>query len=456
MNWRYTVAELARIVHAPSPAQDAEFSGVSTDTRTLQPGQIFIALPGANFDGNKFVAEAFAKGAAAAVSQIAFADKPCVVVQDPLKALQAFAAHHRGRLSLPVIAITGSCGKTTAKDCIAAVLGANYRVVKTQGNFNNEIGCPLSLLQLEADTERAVIEMGANHKGEIAHLCRLARPTEAAITLVAPAHLEGFGSIENVAAAKAEIMEGLSSDGFFYVNADNPWCSEIGRRFSGGKCYFGHSGDVVVEHQEQDASGEMVADIRPIGRLRLPLAVPAQITNVLLAVAAGLRHGVTEFEAPLRRALEHAARFRIRRIGVLEVLDDSYNANPASMAAALEALAERPGGGARIAALGDMLELGEAAARLHREAGEAAGRRGVKHLFAYGAHAHDMIEGALAAGVAHAEALNDHAAIASAVHAVAHPGDSFLIKGSRGTRMETILPELRALYNDPETENARH
>ncbi|HPO13046.1 MAG TPA: UDP-N-acetylmuramoyl-tripeptide--D-alanyl-D-alanine ligase [Candidatus Hydrogenedentes bacterium] len=456
MNWRYTASELARIVNAPAPARDAAFSGVSTDTRTLEPGQVFFALPGTNFDGNKFVAEAFAKGAAGVVSQIALADRPCVVVEDPLKALQVLAAHHRGRFSLPVIAITGSCGKTTAKDCISAVLGAKYRVIKTQGNFNNEIGCPLSLLQLDADTERAVIEMGANHLGEIAHLCRLARPTEAAITLVAPAHLEGFGSIENVAAAKAEIMEGLSPDGFFYVNADNAWCSEIGGRFSGGKCYFGHSGDVVVDRQEWDASGEMVVDIRPIGRLRLPLAVPAQIANVLLAVAVGLHHGVTEFEAPLRGALEHAARFRVSRIGVLEVLDDSYNANPASMAAALEALGARPGGGARIAALGDMLELGAAARRLHREIGEAAGRWGVKHLFAYGAHAHDMIEGALAAGVPHAEAVQDHAAIASAVHAVAHPGDSFLIKGSRGTRMETILPELRALYKEPAAENARH
>ncbi len=456
MAWKYTASELARIVNAAPTALDAECSGVSTDTRTLRPGQVFFALSGENFDGNRFVPEAFAKGASAAVAQVSLGDKPCIVVENPLEALQRFAAHHRKQFTVPVIAITGSCGKTTAKDCVAAVLETKYRVVKTQGNLNNEIGCPLSLLQLEADTQRAVIEMGANHAGEIARLCALARPTESAITLVAPAHLEGFGSIENVAAAKAEIMEALPPDGFFYVNTDNEWCAQIGERFQGSKCYFGHAGDVVVKQWDWDPSGEMILDIRPIGPVRLPLAVPAQITNVLLAIAVGLRHGVTAFEAPLRTALEHAARFRIGRVGPLEVLDDSYNANPASMKAALEALAARPGKGARMAALGDMLELGPDAPQLHREIGEIAGRCGVSRLFGLGAYAHDMIEGALAAGTPHADVIQDHAAIARAVHSVARPGDSLLIKGSRGTRMENILPPLRALYGEPETGTTRH
>src|SRR5690606_11767586 len=210
------------------PGRAVTFEAVSTDTRTLAPGQVFFALSGENFDGNRFVGEAFAKGAAAAVVREAAGDGPCLVVPDPLKALQAFAAYHRNRYPIPLFALTGSCGKTGVKDLTAAVLGSRWNVVKTPGNLNNDIGCPLSLLRIDEKTDMAVIEMGANHAGEIAELCRIARPTESAITLVAPAHLEGFGTVENVARAKAEIVEGLPGDGTFYVNADNPWCVKIG------------------------------------------------------------------------------------------------------------------------------------------------------------------------------------------------------------------------------------
>lgn len=448
MGWRYTVDELARILKAVPLGSAEAFTSVSTDSRTVGPGQVFFALKGDQFDGNLFVAAALAKGAVAAVTTQS-GEGPRIVVPDPLAALQGFAAEHRKRYEIPVFGLTGSCGKTTTKDLLAAVLATRYQVVRTRGNLNNEIGCPLSLLQIGPDTDFAVIEMGANHRGEIARLCEIARPTESAVTMVAPAHLEGFGSIENVAAAKGEIVEGLPPGGRFYENTDDPWCVRIAERHPGPKTRFGRTGDVVLEQCSFAPDGEMVLDVRPVGRLRLPLLVRAHASNVLLAIAAGLQHGVTEFEEPLREACRRSTRLRRLQIGPMEVLDDTYNANPASMTAALEALAARPGGGLRIAALGAMLELGEAAAALHGQVGEAAARCGVTHLFVRGPHAADMIAGARAGGVPHAEAIDDHAAMAEAICSVAQPGSCLLLKGSRGMKMERVLEALQARYGAP-------
>lgn len=442
MGWTYTLGQLASALGARWEGADPAFSSVSSDTRTLRRGEVFFALSGERFDGNEFVAEAFAKGACAAVCARDLAAGPCLVVADPLQALQRFAAYHRSQYAIPVLALTGSCGKTTTKDLTAAALGSKHRVVKTQGNLNNEIGCPRSLLQIDGDTDMAVVEMGANHRGEIARLCALARPTESAITLIAPSHLEGFGSVEGVAAAKAEIVEGLPADGVFYVNADDPWCVKIAEGFGGEQIRFGRTGDVALEACGFEESGEMRLRIRPIGELRLPLFCRAHAHNVLLAVAVGLRHGVTEFEGPLRAALDATTRFKVYRLGPLQVIDDTYNANPRSMEAALQGLADRPGNGARIAALGEMLELGDAAADFHRAVGEYAGRSGVRWLFARGPHACDMIAGARSAQAAHAEVIEDHHAMAEAIHRVAQPGDTLLVKGSRGMKMEEVFEAL--------------
>ncbi len=453
MSWRYTLPELARILGVPDTGVAGVFDGVSTDTRSLTPGQVFFALKGDNFDGNRFAADALRRRAAAAVVTEA-CDEPHLLVKDGLEALQQFAAHHRAHYEIPLIAITGSCGKTSAKDFAAALLRTRREVVKTQGNLNNEIGCPLSLLQIDGVTEVALIEMGANHEGEIAQLCRLARPTESAVTMVAPAHLEGFGSVEKVAEAKGEIAEALGANGVFYENVDDPWCGRIAGRFPGEKVRFGSVGDVRLVRCALGAGGELELEIDPVGRLCLPLPVPAQAANVLLAVAIGLRHGVEEFEGPLREACARSTRFCLVEVGPFEVLDDTYNANPASMAAALEALASRPGEGARIAVLGEMLELGEGAGRLHEEVGEVAGQRGVSHLFARGPHASVMIEAARRAGVPHAEAIEDHGAMAGAIREAAPAGGAVLIKGSRGMRMECVLRALRELISEePELEN---
>ena len=445
MDWQYQLAELAEMVGAPAPAATTAFRDISTDSRTIQPGTVFFALSGERFDGAEFVGDAFSKGACAAVTAKAHGAGPCIVTEDPLAALQRFAAKHRARYKIPLLALTGSCGKTSTKDLIAAVLGTKYRVVKTQGNLNNEIGCPLSLLHIDDGTDFAVIEMGANHVGEIANLCAIAQPTEAAITLVAPAHLEGFGSIENVAKAKGEIVENLGDNGVFYVNNDDAWCRRIAQHFAGRKVRFGKQGDVALKACDFDANGEMRLDLDPVGVLRLPLFCAAHASNVMLAVAAGLEHGVTDFEAPLRDAAAKTSRFCIVQAGGLEIIDDTYNANPASVKAALDALRMRPGGGARIVALGDMLELGESARRLHAETGEYVGQSGASHLFARGDFAQAVVDGARAAGVIQAEVINDHADMAHAIAAVAKPGDILLVKGSRGMQMEKVVQSLQEL-----------
>lgn len=455
MGWHYTLAELASIIGTEAPSANPVFHAVSKDTRTLQPGDVYFALKGEQFDGEAFVANAFAAGASAAVCTAPHDEGDCLVVPDALAALQQFAAHHRNRFSVPIVAITGSCGKTTAKDFTAALLATRYTVTKSEGNLNNEIGCPLSILNLNDDTGIAVLEMGANHMGEIRSLCSWARPTEAAITMIAPAHLEGFGSIDRVAEAKSEIAQSLSAEGVFYVNNDDPRCVAIAKKLDCEIASFGTGGHVALRDYRRREDGEVDLQIDPIGAIRLPIACRAHVTNVLLAVAVGLRHGVDEFEGPLRDALRHATRFTLRKMGPLHIIDDTYNANPASMKAALDALHEQPGNGERWAALGDMLELGEDAAAFHEEIGAHAAELGTVRVYARGEHAPDMVRGAQNAGLTQAEVYPDTASIAHAIAGSAPPGAIVLIKGSRGLQMENVIKELEQIFATDEPSDER-
>lgn len=453
MAWSYSVKEIANIVGADPLDRDAVCTGVSTDTRTLQPGDVFFALTGEHFDANRFLNEAFEKGASAAVMSDRNADShgPCIRVDDPLHALQRFARDHRRRYDIPLIAITGSSGKTSSKDLIAAVLETRFTLAKTRGNLNNAIGCPLSLLRIDSGTDVAVIEMGANHPGEIRELCDIAAPTEAAITLIGASHLEGFGTLEGVASAKAEIVESLPESGIFYVNTDDARCVTIANAYSGRKIYYGTQTDahdrldVALQSSSTDPEGSMRLTIDPIGEISIPLFSRAHIVNVLLAVSLGLQHGVTEFEDPIREACKEPARFNVFTVGGVVLLDDTYNANPVSMRAALEALHDHPAPGSRIAALGDMGELGPESTRFHTELGRLAGELGVSTVFARGAHACATIAGAEEAGVAHTATLDDHAEIAKAIHEIVRPGDVVLVKGSRSLAMEHVVRHLTHL-----------
>jgi len=458
MSLDYTLAELAAWVGAPplDPDQGAiRFQAVSTDTRTIQPGDVFFALTGERFDGNRFVADAFQKGAVAAVCRISAPGGVCLVVDDPQAALQRLAAHHRARSNATVIAITGSCGKTTTKNMLREVLEGLGPVAATRGNFNNEIGCPLSLLDISRDCRFAVIEMGANHVGEIRRLCEMALPDESIVTLVAPAHLEGFGSIEDVARAKEEIREGLRPGGVFYANVDNPYCAAMADRHEGPVVRFGSDprSNVRLIAAERLADGRLRALIDPVGELLLNLPVRAQLTSVLACVAVGLRHGVPDLKQRVEAACARADRMRVRRIGPLTVLDDTYNANPASMRAALETLAEMPGTGARAAALGSMFELGKDAPGMHYEIGTLAARLGVERLYALGPDARHYAAGARDAGMARVMVCEDHDTMASAVIGDARQGDLLLVKGSRGTRMEQLVDRLATRWGEAHPES---
>ena len=450
MPWSYPLRTIAEALGVSTPTVDATITGISTDTRTLSPGDLFVALKGESFDGNAFVQDALAKGAVAAIAAAPGADPArTLVVEDGLAALQSLAAWHRAQFDIPVFALTGSCGKTTTKDLVAGALGARFRVMKTHGNLNNEIGLPHSLFRIDDTTEMAVMEMGANHQGEIARLCEIARPTESAITMVGEAHLEGFGgTLADVARAKGEIMRGLPSDGTFYANQDDPHCKAIGEAYGGRVVTFGTSGDVVLEQCGFDERGELALTISPIGGIRLPVHTRAWSHNILLAVAVALDHGVDDVEEPLRAACEGLTRVKVSMIGPLRVIDDSYNANPGSMRAAFQTLADLTNGhgGKRIAALGEMKELGEHAPELHRKTGAAAAAFGVTHCYCYGPHAAYLAEGAQGAGIDPAEALDSHAAIAERIAAIAEPGDTLLVKGSRGVTMEKVMDALKAHY----------
>lgn len=440
--WSYTQDELVNATGGVYSGEPFTFSSVSKDTRTIKPGDLYFALSGEKFDGNDFSEDALSKGACAAVTTRDVVSGKCVVVPDVQRALQDLASHHRSRFDLPVMAITGSCGKTSCKELISAVLSTKFNVVKTQGNLNNEIGCPLSILQIDDTTDFVVLEMGANHHGEIARLCEIARPTESTITMVGAAHLEGFGSLDDVAKAKSEIMSGLPESGRYYINADDPRCVAVGEQFPGQKIRFGAGGDVSLREWAFDHNGDMVLDIDPIGTLRLPLYVPAHAQNVLLAVAVGLQHGVTEFQDSLSAACRNATRFKVYTRDGIEIIDDTYNANPSSMEVAFEALGARPGSGARIAVLGAMLELGPQSAELHRKTGTALGKHGITKVLVRGPFANELVAGAIASGVASAAVVEDHAEMASELASVIQKGDTLLFKGSRGMAMEKAIEAL--------------
>lgn len=453
----YTLEELAGMLGVEQPASEnagIRFHAVSTDSRTIRPGEIFFALSGERFDGNRFVADAFAKGAVAAVCRNPAPGGVCLLTDDPCKALQRLAAYHRSRSRAVVIAVTGSCGKTTTKNMLREILEGLGPVAATQGNLNNEIGCPLSLLQIGPDSRYAVIEMGANHPGEIRRLCELAAPDEAIVTMVAPAHLEGFGSIEAVARAKEEIREGLRPGGVFYANADDPSCAAMAERHTGPVVRFGSAprADVRLTAAERLPDGRLRAVIEPVGELLLHLPVRAQLTSVLACAAVGLRHAVPRLKERLEAACIRADRARLHWIGPLIVLDDTYNANPASMRAALEALTELRGAGGAAAALGSMFELGPAAPALHREIGALAVRLGVERMYTLGPNAGDYVAGAREAGMTRVMACADHEAIARAVIDDAKCGDVLLVKGSRGTRMELLIARLVEHWGETEPE----
>lgn len=456
-----TMDEVARATGgALEGAGGTALTGVSIDSRTIRAGELFVAISGPRFDGHDFVADAVAGGAAGVVvhRDLPPVGAPLVRVADTTAALGALAAHVRAQADAPIVAITGSAGKTTTKEMTAWLLAARGEVLKTEGNLNNQYGLPLSLLRLRPQHTAAVLELGMSAPGELRALSALARPDVAVITMVAPVHLEFFDSVDAIAAAKAEILEGLPEGGVAVLNGDDPRLRRIGQAHRGRVVWFGkdRACDVSAENWRGTVNG-MRFDLRLAGRtldVALPLAGPHFMMNFLAAAAVAHWLGIAP-ETIAERALSlkpAARRGEVARLGSgITLLDDSYNSNPAAVEAAVGALA-LAARGRRVAFLGDMLELGPGGPELHRQTGAAvAGRLDV--MVAAGELGREFLEGARRAGLPDTalHAFPDSAAAAQAAPAIVRAGDAVLVKGSRGVRMEKVVEALRAHFGAAET-----
>jgi len=427
---------------------DRQFSGVSTDSRRIGRGELFIALRGPRFNGNEFVGAALAAGAAGAVVD-AQNDTPLaqIVVGDTQAALMQAAAAARAGFAGTVVGVAGSNGKTTVKEMIAAILGEAGSTLATLGNLNNHIGVPLTLLRLTPAARFAVIEIGANHPGEVANLAQLARPEIGIVTNAGAEHLEGFGSLEGVARAEGELFAALPGDGVAVLNADDAFAALWRGMTAAPVSSFGFSDDADVRAEELsarlDADGlrTQFALIAPQGRTRvvLKLAGMHNVVNALGAAAVALAAGasLSQVAAGLARveAVSGRLQFRARPDGVW-IIDDSYNANPSSMRAALDVLAALGGRGWFV--VGDMGELGDYAEQSHVELGELARERGVERLFATGPLSALSVE-AFGKGAAW---YPDADSLARAVSAELGDGVRVLVKGSRSNRLERVVDQL--------------
>lgn len=453
----FTVQDIVRATQGALVTGDlaVPVTGVSIDSRTLGVGEAFFAIRGYRLDGHAFLGEAAGRGAACLVVHSLHdgvpANVPLVLVEDTTKALGLLAAYHRARFSVPVVAVTGSNGKTTAKELIAGVLGTRWQVLKPSASFNNQWGLPLTLLKWAPEHEAVVVELGTNRPGEIAHLAGLARPTVGVVTNVAAVHTEFLGSLDGVREEKAGLVRAVPADGWVVLNADDARVAGMTRDAAARVITYGRAATAQVR-----AVGDAVETARGVtfaleaggarATVTLALAGRHNVVNALAAAAVGVALGVP-LEAIARGLAEAqpvAGRCVWRAAGDVRILDDTYNANPVSLRAALETVTVGRGTGRLVVVLGDMLELGAITEEAHRDAGRAAVAAGADELVGVGRSALWAVEAARAAGLAqahHATTFEDTVA-----HLLKHlvPGDTVLVKGSRGMRLERVVDALVA------------
>ena len=439
------LAEAASALNARQSGADVLFRGVSTDSRTLMDGNLFVAINGPNFDGHNYLYQAHRQGAAAAVvSRTVETSLPLLEVDDTLTALGRLAACWRSRFKLPLVAITGSNGKTTTREMLSAILGRCGETLTTRGNFNNEIGLPLTLSGLDARHRFAVVELGANHPGEIAALTAMAQPSIAIINNAGPAHLEGFGSLEGVARAKGELFEGLAADGVCILNADDDFTA-LWRSMAAPRqvISFGLEKQAeVTASWKGDIDGSDIELHTPVGQrvLRLPFPGRHNVMNALAATAAAIAVDVSldDIAQGLAAARPVRGRWQMKPgIEDMQIIDDTYNANPGSLGAAMRVLSQDDNENWLV--LGDMGELGSEAASLHVEVGDQARQLGFGCLFALGPLAQQAAE-AFGSGAEVFENIED---LIKRLRQLARPGVRVLVKGSRAMRMERVVEALR-------------
>jgi UDP-N-acetylmuramoyl-tripeptide--D-alanyl-D-alanine ligase len=446
-------AEQAAALWATAAPGQFEMDGVAVDSRRVRPGNLFVALRGERVDGHDFIGHAIRSGARAALaSRRPAGGEPCFLVEDPLASLQRLASHWRRRSGFRLAVVTGSSGKTTTKEMAGKILARVFRACATEGNYNSTIGFPMALMNVEDGLEAVAGEMGMSHAGELSALSRLFEPDAAAVTNVSEAHAENFPSPSAIADAKWEIVEGLKPGGTLVYNQDDPELARRAERHAGRKISFGYSAESDVRAAEVEPRGlegsaftlEVPGDR---ARVELPLAGRYEIANCLCAAALAFSLGVgaaqvaraaPEFEYPERRG----RRYRLASGALL--VDDSYNASPASVKAALDTLSDVRGG-RRIAVLGDLRELGRRSGTLCRQVGAHAASR-VDRLVCVGPLGREIGRGAEAAGLAAGAVLylNDAAEVAPAIFAELRSGDVVWVKGSRAARLDIASDALRA------------
>jgi len=462
--YRWTVGDLLAATggERASGSGDADFSGIAIDSRAIEPDQLFVAVRGERHDGHRFAAAVVESGVRGLVlARDALNDLPleawreagvtCVAVSDTTRALGALAAFHRRRWNGPVAAVTGSNGKTTTRAMMAAVLGRAGSTLATRGNFNNEIGLPLTLLRLRPEHRWAAVELGMNHFGEIARLARIAAPDIGVITNIGPAHLEGVGSLDGVRRAKGELIAEMPPGATAALNADDPHLVRLAGETDRPVLGFGRSESAAVRAEDEAPipGGVGFTLVLPDGRapVRLRAVGRFQVSNALAAAAAGHLAGLDAETVAAGLAETRPEKGRMvpleTRRGV-RLIDDTYNANPASMAAAVQALTELAPPGRRVLVAGDMLELGPAAEALHREAGRRAAEAGVDRVLGSGPLSAALAAEAEAAGLPPDACFSGSpGAVADRLMETLAPGDWVLVKGSRGMAMERILNLLR-------------
>lgn len=439
--------------------RDRAFEGVSIDSRTMDPGDLFVAIRGHNHDGHAFAAAAVNRGCRGllvekthAASVTAESRVTCIAVADTTQALGDLAAYQRKRSNARVVAVTGSNGKTSTKEFMRNIFSQSFPTLATEGNLNNQIGLPLTLLKLGYHHQVAVVELGMNRAGEIRTLARICRPDIGVIINIGPAHLEGLGSIEGVMRAKGELVPEIAADGSAVLNADDPRVIQLASESSARVVLFGRasSADIRAEAVAPDTRGHRFRLITPAGNVdvRLPLPGEFMVANALAAAAAAWAA-----ETPLehiKNGLEQSeavnGRMNIRQTpGGAVVIDDTYNANPASMEGAITTLSSLKGHQRAFLVLGDMAELGDHAEKMHAGIGALAAASGVDRLYATGNRAADLVRGAQENGMRSDQIMTgDKATIVRDIKRRLESGDWVLVKGSRAMNMEQIVQEIMA------------
>jgi UDP-N-acetylmuramoyl-tripeptide--D-alanyl-D-alanine ligase len=473
----FTVEELREVISVTVLLGQDSLSGkrrirqIITDSRSVRRGDLFVALRGERFDGHEFVPAALAQGAVGAIVQDRYRLPPSSAavrriersvapflfgVRDPLFAYQQLATHYRSRFDIPVVAVTGSNGKTTTKEMVAAVLGQRWRVLKTEGNFNNRIGVPATLFRLTPRHQAAVIEMGVDQQGQTTRLCEIVRPTIGVITNIGPDHLEFFGSMEGSAQAKAELLDQLPSDGLAILNADDSYFDYLAARAQCRVMSFGFSAmaDVRASGVTSDTRYGTTFRLHLPGKsrptiVRIKVHGTHNVTNALAgaAVGAALHLSGSMISQGLGRFRPAAMRSQVVTHHGVHFINDCYNANPASMKAALQLLAQWSPAGKRIAVLGDMLELGQETGGMHRDVGQFLAEQGLSRLIACGTLGRDIAEGARQGGMAESkiDEVVDAAAAADHLKRIVRQGDVVLVKASRGMKMEQVVHALTGM-----------